>query len=379
MDYSRFNYVAQPEDGIAPEDLIPRIGPYDVWATKWGYSPIAGAKSADDEKPTLDKWAREQDNTPWLRFSTANSAGSDPGEETEAVGDADAVKATALGVKNLQRVAKLLMPATAWKEGESYNQLSELYGRMLSQWSTEMSHVAGIVGGFNSQEKVVGQEGRIFTLIPKEKQQEAVRFLVESAFTTPSWMIDEEILRRIEPVGVIDRIHTAQNRILTNLLNSARFARLAEQEALDGSRAYSPVEFLATVRKGIWKELDGAQVKIDPYRRELQRSYLQQVNTKLNAERAAATGGRGGGAPPTPDGEPAPIRVTSSGDEKPMYRTELKALSAAITAALAKTTDHETKAHLEASKDEIAKILDPKFAPPAPATPTVGGRGGEVR
>jgi hypothetical protein len=276
-------------------------------------------------------------------------------------------------------VAKLLMPATAWKEGESYNQLSELYGRMLSQWSTEMSHVAGIVGGFNSQEKVVGQEGRIFTLIPKEKQQEAVRFLVESAFTTPSWMIDEEILRRIEPVGVIDRIHTAQNRILTNLLNSARFARLAEQEALDGSRAYSPVEFLATVRKGIWKELDGAQVKIDPYRRELQRSYLQQVNTKLNAERAAATGGRGGGAPPTPDGEPAPIRVTSSGDEKPMYRTELKALSAAITAALAKTTDHETKAHLEASKDEIAKILDPKFAPPAPATPTVGGRGGEVR
>jgi hypothetical protein len=379
MDYSRFNYVAQPEDGIAPEDLIPRIGPYDVWATKWGYSPIAGAKSADDEKPTLDKWAREQDNTPWLRFSTANSAGSDPGEETEAVGDADAVKATALGVKNLQRVAKLLMPATAWKEGESYNQLSELYGRMLSQWSTEMSHVAGIVGGFNSQEKVIGQEGRIFTLIPKEKQQEAVRFLVESAFTTPSWMIDEEILRRIEPVGVIDRIHTAQNRILTNLLNSARFARLAEQEALDGSRAYSPVEFLATVRKGIWKELDGAQVKIDPYRRELQRSYLQQVNTKLNAERAAATGGRGGGAPPTPDGEPAPIRVTSSGDEKPMYRTELKALSAAITAALAKTTDHETKAHLEASKDEIAKILDPKFAPPAPATPAVGGRGGEVR
>jgi hypothetical protein len=40
MDYSRFNYVAQPEDGINPDDLIPRIGPYDVWATKWGYSPI---------------------------------------------------------------------------------------------------------------------------------------------------------------------------------------------------------------------------------------------------------------------------------------------------------------------------------------------------
>src|SRR5689334_1501557 len=75
VEYCRFHYVAQPEDGIAPEDLIPRIGPYDVWATKWGYSPIPG-KGSDEEKAMLDKWAREQDNTPWYRFSTANSAGS---------------------------------------------------------------------------------------------------------------------------------------------------------------------------------------------------------------------------------------------------------------------------------------------------------------
>ena len=46
MDYSRFNYVAQPEDRIDPADLIPRIGPYDRWATMWGYKPIPGAKDA---------------------------------------------------------------------------------------------------------------------------------------------------------------------------------------------------------------------------------------------------------------------------------------------------------------------------------------------
>src|SRR5579872_5126223 len=181
MDYSRFNYVAQPEDNIAVEDLIPRIGPYDVWATKWGYTPIAGAKTPDEEKPTLNKWSKEQDNTPWYRFSTANSAGSDPGDETEAVGDEDAVKSTALGMKNLQRVSKMLMSATAYKEGETYDQLSELYGRMMSQWQLEMGHVAQIVGGFESQEKMVGQEGRIFTLVPKVRQQEAVKYLVENA------------------------------------------------------------------------------------------------------------------------------------------------------------------------------------------------------
>jgi hypothetical protein len=270
---------------------------------------------------------------------------------------------------------KMLMPATAYKEGDTYEQLGELYARLLSQWSTEMSHVANVIGGFNTQEKTVGQEGRIFNLIPKERQREALKYLLENAFLTPSWMVDEEILRRIEPVGVINRIHTAQNRVLTSLMNSARFARLLEQSMLDGALALSPVEFLSSVRKGLWKELDGAAVKIDPYRRELQRSYLQAINTKLNPPPAAATalpfgppdqGGRGGARP------------ASSGDEKPMYRAELRALSATLTAALAKTTDPETKAHLDASKDEIARILDPKFAPPAPAAATpAGGRGGQ--
>ena len=51
MDYSRFNYVAQPEDKIPPEDLIPRIGPYDIWATHWGYAPIPGVKTPTMKRP----------------------------------------------------------------------------------------------------------------------------------------------------------------------------------------------------------------------------------------------------------------------------------------------------------------------------------------
>jgi hypothetical protein len=162
---------------------------------------------------------------------------------------------------------------------------------------------------------------------------------------------------------------------LTTLLNSARFRRLIEQETLDHQLAYSPVEFLAAVRKGIWMELDAPRVKIDPYRRELQHSYLQEVNNKLNPPATAGAaapagegrGGRGGGRGPQ-----------TSGDEKPLYRAELRALSASITLALGKTTDHETKAHLEAARDEIVRILDPLPTVRPPATPAAaeGGRGG---
>jgi hypothetical protein len=47
------------------------------------------ASTPQEEKPTLDKMAREQDRHPEYRFSTANSAGFDPGEETEALEDAE--------------------------------------------------------------------------------------------------------------------------------------------------------------------------------------------------------------------------------------------------------------------------------------------------
>ena len=234
MDYSRFNYVAQPEDGIATPDLIPKIGPYDKWVTLWGYKPIPGCENPEDERKTLDAWIRAQDKTAWLRFSTEKSRGSDPGEQAEAVGDADAIAATTLGLKNLKRVAEMLLPATSTREGEPYDDLEALYGRMLGQWRLEMGHVTQIVGGFNSQQKHIGQEGVLFTPVSRERQMAAVRFLSENAFAVPAWMINPEILRRIEPNGALDRIKFAQQVVLTQLLNSSRFARLVEQEAIDG-------------------------------------------------------------------------------------------------------------------------------------------------
>lgn len=360
MDYSRFNYVAQPEDNIDPEDLVPGIGPYDVWATMWGYKPIPSAKSPDEEKPTLDAWARQQDETPWFRFSTAGSAGSDPGELTEAVGDADAIYSSELGVRNLKRIAKLLVPATTTQKGEPYSDLSELYGRMMGQWTLEMNHVAAIVGGYNSQQKHVGQEGVRFNLIQQSRQAAAVRFLNENAFVTPEWAIDREILRRIEPIGALNRVRNAQNVVLNNLLSSARFARLVEQKTLDGTAAYHPADFLADVRGGVWTELDSPAPVIDAYRRNLQRAYLDIANTKLNAP------------PPTvPQGLPQGFAAMfiASGDERSFYRAELRVIDAAAAAALERATERATQVHLEGVRDQIAKILNPTYAganPPAP-------------
>jgi hypothetical protein len=188
---------------------------------------------------------------------------------------------------------------------------------------------------------------------------------VDNALNTPKWLVDPEILRRIEPTGALSRVRNAQTAVLNNLLSSPRFARLVEQEAIDGPQAYTAADLLASVRKGIWKELDDPQVAIDAFRRNLQGAYLDLVNNKLN-----------GAAPALPAGLPpeiqALLRVNTSGDERAFYRAELRALNGSIGAALTKARDRESRAHLEGARDQIARILDPKFAAPnAAAAPVI--------
>jgi hypothetical protein len=343
MDYSRFNYVVQPEDGVPAADLVPKIGPYDLFAIKWGYQPIPGATSAEAEKKTLDEWARQQDQTPWLRFSTSNSAGSDPGELTEAVGDADAIKATTLGLKNLERVGAMLLPATV-KPGEPYDDLQLAYARLLGQWVLEMNHVSAIVGGFDSQQKHGGQTGVLFTPIPRDRQVAAVQFLNGHAFRTPAFLVNPEVLRRIEPAGALDRLRTAQLRVLASLLSNARVLRLVEREAIDGKGAYAPTDFLADVRRGVWAEIGGgAPVTIDAFRRNLQRAYLETLAERVNGRQAAAD------------------------DARALFRQELRLLDEALRAAAPRAADGLTRAHLADARAQIQRALDPAVQAGAPA------------
>ena len=355
MDYSRFNYVAQPEDKIDPADLIPKIGPYDKWATMWGYKPIPGAKSAEDEKPTLDKWAREQDEKPYLRFSTEGQGGTDPGDQTEAVGDIDAVRATTLGLRNLSRVSEMLMSATGTRTGDPWTELEEVYGRMVGQWTTEMNHVTRVIGALNSQQKHIGQNGVRFEIVARAKQQEAVRFLVANAFTTPALMVRPEILRRIEPAGIIDRVRNAQSSVLNSLLQTSRLDRMTEQVALDGAAAYSPVEFLSELRNGIFAEISKV-ANIDIYRRNLQRTYLSIIDSRLN-------------------GATAP-----SAEVRSLLKGELRAIGEMVDTALRSpgTRDEATVRHMRDIIDEVATILDPRAMRErgGAAGAAAGGRGG---
>ena len=54
---------------------------------------------------------------------------------------------------------------------------------------------------------------------------------------------DGDILRRIQPTGIIDRVRTTQSGVMAQLLQAARLDRMAEQYALDGFVVLAPDVF----------------------------------------------------------------------------------------------------------------------------------------
>lgn len=351
MDYSRFNYTAQPEDSIPLADLIPRIGPWDKYITRWGYTPIPGAKTPDEEWPMLSRWSKEQDSIPWYRFDVRDAGNGDPGAHSEAVGDADPVKATGWGIRSLKQIVPHLVPATV-HAGDDYEDLRMMYDRTVGQWATELRHVAWLVGGVDAQEKYGDQAGPRFVPIAKARQREAVRFLNDNAFATPTWLMPQDILQRIEPEGAIRRIVSAQTGVLVTLMNDRRLERVIEQEAMatNKANAYTLPEMAADVRRGIWSELAAGSVSINAYRRELQRAYLGAVGSKINPPAATA-------APAGFMGQVGPARATS--DVRAVLRADLQALDRDLAAATGRTGDAATRAHLAEARVQIDRILNP--------------------
>ena len=280
MDYARVNYVAQPEDeGVR---YIRMMGPYDYYAVNWGYRYLPEADSPEAEKPTLDQWILEKEGNPWYEFGS--SRGVDPHSQTESLGD-DNIKASLYGLANMKKVVPNLIDWTT-KDGYGYDDLDEVYGELTRLWRGYVYHVITNVGGIYETRKTADQEGVVYEPVPESIQEEAVAFLNEHAFTTPEWLLDEEILNRIESDGAIERIQNLQTRALGSLLSVDRINRMVSTVEQEGNSAYTPLELMTDLRKGIFSELYAAQ-KTDAYRRNLQRAFVDIASEYIKKEKAA--------------------------------------------------------------------------------------------
>nr|WP_024478900.1 zinc-dependent metalloprotease [Cellulophaga baltica] len=348
MDYARFNYVAQPGDeGVA---LMPEIGIYDKYAISWGYRPISD-KNAEEEKPVLDQWILAHAGDPLYRFGHQQAGDViDPSSQTEDLGD-DAVKASTYGIANLKRIVPNLATWIA-EDGKKYDDLGTLYEQVLSQYNRYMGHVSNNIGGVYENYKTFDQEGAVYTPVAKERQKNSLAFVQKELFTTPEWLLDQDIFNKIEYSGSIERLRSIQVRTLDNILSLGKIARIIENETINGKEAYALTTMMKDLRTGIWSELSRGS-KIDTYRRNLQKAHIDRLAYLMTAE--SQTKSRRS----SPYVKSTPLN-TSQSDVRSVARAELNILKRAIKAAIGRTSDSMSKYHLQDAVVRIDQILDPK-------------------
>ena len=341
MDYARFNYIAQPGDeGVS---LVIDIGPYDKYSTMWGYKPILNT-SAEDEKEILNNWITEKANDPMFRFGTS---GIDPSVQTEDLGD-DAIKASEYGIANLKRIMPKLIEWTT-KDGETYDELGYMYRQILSQFGRYMGHVSNNIGGVYQHFKTADQEGAVYTHVNKSYQQDCMDFLHSQLFQTPTWMINKDILNKIEFAGVVNRIRSTQSRSLNRILDFGRMARLIENEAINGKNAYSLTSMMTDLRKGIFKEVYQNE-KIDVFRRNLQFAYLDRISFLMTNEQ--------GSTPSWARNYVTSVKVSQS-DIRTVATSQLIQLSKDLK-KYKKKSDKMSSMHIEMVKNKVTNILNGK-------------------
>ena len=349
MDYARFNYVAQPEDGVT--DFFPKIGDYDKWAIKWGYSYFADAKSEKAEKAILNEMTKEAYKNNRLWFGTETSP-YDPRYQTEDIGD-NAMKASEYGIKNLKRILPNLVQWSSEK-GESYSELDDLYSALTGQFRRYMGHVTKNVGGIYDSPKTYDMTGDQFVVVPKSIQKEAVTFLNNQLFNTPKWLLNQDVLSKINPESGVEAIKSMQDATLSSLLAGDRMVRLIETSSVSKDN-YSVDELITDLNKGIFSELKGAS-SIDMYRRNVQKLYVDKLIELLK--------------PGTATVRAVPVGVTygfstrrvnlSQTDLPSISRGQLNALKNDLKMSSARMSNRMSKYHVQDLISRISQALDPK-------------------
>lgn len=348
MDYSRFNYVAQPEDSITEAGLLPRIGEYDKWAIEWGYHWTPAHVTSEDEVASLNQKTMERLKDKRYLFGTETDS-DDPREQNEDLGD-DAMKASTYGIKNLKRII-VKLPEWTKESNKDYSNLSEMYSQLRSQFGRYMGHVSKNIGGIYTTPKTTDEGGAVVEFVPRKKQKEAMQFLQKQLFTTPKWIVDNDIPDYTND-NKLTVISSLQSATLNRLTSVATLNKLFRFEADNPSTAYTAAEMLTDLRKGIWSELT-IKKPIDIYRRNLQKTHVESLSRLISPD-------SGGGIVISLGGSASTSASPKTTDATSIAKAQLRTLASEIRNALPSYKDYSSRAHLQDVLDRINGTLDPK-------------------
>jgi len=229
MDYARFNYIAQPGD----ENIrfVRQLGPYDDYAIDWGYRYFSD-QTPESEKVLLNEMVDKKSMDPVYMFG---SGGNDPDTQTENIGDDR--------LKNLKIVAKNLDKWTT-TEGQSYDDLNELYNEMIGVYRRYIYHVIKMVGGVNETLMRKGQDNTPYKNLDQALQRQALDFLHVNLWDTQNWLIQKSLVSKIKDEGSLKLIQNLQMSALFRILSVNNLNRILSSHNTLVGQGLHPDEIL---------------------------------------------------------------------------------------------------------------------------------------
>lgn len=299
MDYARFNYVAQPEDGVT--QFAPQIGPYDIFAIQYGYRWYGDGKGqSNGYQDELQKLLDAHNGEMYLYSEAQDSrSATDPRAQTEDLSN-DPVEASTLGIANLKRILPKLAEITYDPaEGYGYTQTGLFYQEFLAQWNTYLYHPLALIGGIYINPTDRRSPTPAHAFVSAQKQREALRFILKEAVTDVEWLFETTLLKytyplRNTPNGRVESapsliIKNAQSYVFWDLLDNRRLIRMSENVAQNGKDAFSPYEMTDMLYRTVFeKSIEGKKLSMKD--RFVEKGLVDALLQAASSEKASKSG-----------------------------------------------------------------------------------------
>lgn len=251
MDYARFNYVAQPGDGVR-QVFPPLLGVYDKYAIRVGYTYLA------NEDPTrITEWINKKQNDPMFLYGrmTIGTIPVDPTIQSSDLGN-DPVASAMYGIRNLQQI---LIHLPEWNKGHKTNNPFE---------NVPASYEDLQQAYFDHLERVIPFIGS-----SAETSEKALDFLWNELLNGHAFLQTDDVCQYAG--NQTEAIIKAQKQIVNKMFGRTMAERIAAKESATG---FSYSQYLEISAKHLF-----AVKAPDILIRSLQEGYLETLHS-LNTD-----------------------------------------------------------------------------------------------
>jgi len=343
------------------------LGPYDYYAMKFTYASIPGAKTPQDELPTLERWAASWSN-PTYRYASDEDVSWNNGHAADPRVETGELSTDQLGwtVVQLDMNRALMDRDTAMlpKDGRAYESATVAFRASLMRYITLASKTAHWIGGQYLSRAHRGDPGAPPPIVPVPlaMQQRAFNILNGYLFSDQHLRFSPQVLNKLgysewagygyvgwETYGnlplwaynpperhdypVVDQIGNAQKSTIDYLFQPAVLARLEQNPLESTGPTLNLPQFFAWMQQAIYGSNTRA---ISLLRRNLQAIYEDKLIALATVPQA--------GAPP---------------DAQSLARLELERLASSAAAQAAHAADDATRAHLTTLAQKADAALRP--------------------